>query len=138
MKRLQNRKPALFIEGTGGNEEGQAISLHQLAMLYRMKEDYETALARSQAAEALARKADIQAHVAATLHEQGLIYNGMARAAGSEEKRGEYRANGRHPLPGQPGHQTPHRERSRRRRHPGRAGQTAAGCRANERGHRRL
>ena len=66
------------------HEEEQAISLHQLSMLYRMKEDYETALARSQAAEALARKVDNQALVAATLHEQGIIYNKMARAAGSD------------------------------------------------------
>ena len=64
-----------------GNEEGQAISLHQLSMLYRLTEDYATALARSQEAEALARKLGIEAHVAATLHEQGLIYNRMARAA---------------------------------------------------------
>ena len=42
------------MEEKHGDEEGQAISLHQLAMLYRMKEEYETALARSQAAEALA------------------------------------------------------------------------------------
>ena len=34
----------------------QAISLHQLSMLYMLTEDYATALARSQEAEALARK----------------------------------------------------------------------------------
>ena len=59
-------------------------------MLYRMKEDYETALARSQAAEALARKVKNEALTAATLHEQGIIYNQMARAA-DDEKRGELR-----------------------------------------------
>ena len=44
------------------------------SMLYRLKEDFPAALARSQEAEALFRKLGIEAHVAATLHEQGLIY----------------------------------------------------------------
>ena len=38
------------------DEEGQAISLYQLSMLYMLKEDYAAALARSQEAEAINRK----------------------------------------------------------------------------------
>jgi tetratricopeptide (TPR) repeat protein len=55
-----------------GREDYQAAFLHQLSMLYRLTEDYPTALARKVGNEAL---------VATTLHEQGLIYNKMARAA---------------------------------------------------------
>ena len=46
---------------------------------------YETALAHSQAVEALNRKGDRVHWVAGNLHEQGLIYNEMARASGAEE-----------------------------------------------------
>lgn len=72
------------------HEEGQAISLHQLAMLYRGKEEYETALARSQAAEGIDRKRGDQVGLAADLHEQGIIYNEMARVAESDEERWGY------------------------------------------------
>ena len=100
----------MVLEKERGNEEGQAISLHQLAMLYRMKEAYETALARSQAAEALNRKLKSEVNLATNLHEQGIIYNGMARVAESDEERKGYRENGRFPFPRQHRHQTPHRE----------------------------
>ena len=69
------RSAALVLRQERGDEEGQAISLHQLSMLYMLKEDYAAALARSQEAEALVRKLGNEADVAATLHEQGLIYN---------------------------------------------------------------
>ena len=68
-----------------GDEAGQAISLHQLAMLYRMQADYPAALARSQAAEALARKLGNDAFLAAMLHEQGIIYIQMAGAAAAAD-----------------------------------------------------
>jgi tetratricopeptide (TPR) repeat protein len=79
---LQSRK--LVMAEELGNEEYQAISLHQLSTLYRATGDYATALARSQEAEAIFRKLGIEAY-AATLHEQGLIYNRLAGVARSAE-----------------------------------------------------
>ena len=74
-----------------GDEEGQAISLHKLSILYMLKEDYPAELARSGEAEALFSKLGIEAHLAATLHEQGLVYNRLARAAASAAEAGRYR-----------------------------------------------
>ena len=82
---LQTRK--LNMVEKLGNETSQAITMHQLAMLYRMQEDYATALARSQAAEALNRKGNREHLIAGNLHEQGIIYNQMANAADSDRPR---------------------------------------------------
>ena len=60
---IDKQQASLQIEREIGNEEGQAISLHQLSTLYHMKEDYDAALAHSQQAEALFRKLGIDAHV---------------------------------------------------------------------------
>ena len=109
-----------------GDEEGQAISLHQLSMLYRLKEDYAAALARSQEAEKLNRKLGIEALVAATLHEQGLIYNRHGPRRGDRRRGRDPPRGGRRTLPGEPGDQPAHRGRGRRGRLAGRAGQAAA------------
>jgi len=57
-----------------GNEEYQAINLVQLSICYMLKEDYQTALARSQEAEQLFRRLGIEGRIAETLHNQGLIF----------------------------------------------------------------
>ena len=76
-----------------GNEEGQAISLHQLSMLYRLTEDYHHGPGPQPGgggAEPQARAS--RRGVAATLHEQGLIYNlNMARAAGTDDEAAGHR-----------------------------------------------
>ena len=55
--------------------------------LYFTQGDYATALARSQEAEKLFRKLNIEAHVSRALHLQGLILNRLARAAQTNEER---------------------------------------------------
>lgn len=79
---------AAIIAQEQGDEQGHAICLHQLAILFCMKEDYETALASSQAAEAIDRRRSDQRGLAADYFEQGIIYKKMARMAAtvSEEK----------------------------------------------------
>ena len=109
-----------------GDEEGQAISLHQLSMLYRLKEDYAAALARSQEAETLNRKLGREVGVARTLHEQGLIHNGLARAAATGDEADTTAQAAIDRFTGKPGDQPAHREPGRRGRHAGRAGQAAA------------
>jgi tetratricopeptide (TPR) repeat protein len=74
------QEASLEIEREIGNEKGQAISLHQLSILYRLKEDYDRALETSKAAEALARRVDSEYHIAMTLHEQGIILKRMGRS----------------------------------------------------------
>ena len=88
---IERQEASLAMKRERGDEEGQAISLHQLSMLYMLKEDYPAALARSGEAEALDRKLGDQAGLAADLHEQGLVYNRMARAAASDAEAGRYR-----------------------------------------------
>ena len=77
---IDKQQASLQIEREIGNEEGQAISLHQLSMLYEMKEDYDTALAYSQQAEALARKLGNDDLSRCQLHEQGLIFTALPTA----------------------------------------------------------
>jgi tetratricopeptide (TPR) repeat protein len=74
-----------------GDEEGQAISLHQLSILSMLQGDYPTALTRSQEAEKLARKLNNDRFLAAMLHQQGLILTDLARAAQTDEKRATHR-----------------------------------------------
>jgi tetratricopeptide (TPR) repeat protein len=83
---IAKQEASLEMNREDGNEEGQAISLHQLSVLYGLSEDYPTALARSQEAEALARKLGLEDGTAKTLHEQGLIYNCLADAARMEDE----------------------------------------------------
>jgi tetratricopeptide (TPR) repeat protein len=80
----ENRRLALHRES--GYEEGQAISLHQLSILYMLQSDYPTALARSQEAEKLARKLKNDHFLAATLHQQGLILIHLAHATQTDEE----------------------------------------------------
>ena len=82
--RPSRRRNAALTMSEIGDEEGQAISLHQLSMLYMFKEDYAAALARSQEAEALARKLGDEARLASSLHQQGIIYTDLARAAADD------------------------------------------------------
>jgi tetratricopeptide (TPR) repeat protein len=49
--------------------------------------DYTAALARSQEAEKLFRKLNMESHVASTLHDQGLVLTDLARAAQTDEER---------------------------------------------------
>ena len=74
-----------------GDEENQALSLHQLSMLDRLTEDYFSALARSQEAEALNRRLGREDGVSSNLHEQGLIYNRLANAATDNAEVAAYR-----------------------------------------------
>jgi tetratricopeptide (TPR) repeat protein len=74
-----------------GLTEQEGISLYNLSILYHIKGDYATALARSQEAEKLARKVKNEALTATTLHQQGLILNGLAHAAQADEDRMTHR-----------------------------------------------
>lgn len=100
-KAIEMQEGSRTIHQQRGDEQGQAISLHQLSMLHMLQGTLETALARSREAEVLFRKLGIEAHVAATLHQQGLIFNRMARAAAPE----------RHSDPGAPDHRRQAAER---------------------------
>jgi tetratricopeptide (TPR) repeat protein len=91
---IVKQNESLEINREIGDEEGQAISLHQLSilsMLHRMQGDLETALARCREAEVLARDVGNEALVAATLHQQGLIFNWMVRAAEDNAVAGDRR-----------------------------------------------
>jgi len=83
---IEKQEASLQIKCEIGNEEGQAISLHQLSILYRHKEDYETALARSREAEELARKLDNDHFLAKTFQAQGIIFNQMDRSGEASER----------------------------------------------------
>ena len=95
------------------------------------------ALARSQEAEALFRKLNIEAHVAATLHEQGLIYTLQARDAATDDGGG--RPTARRPSTASPRAWPSSRRignRGRRGRFAGRTGQAADGRGADAGGDR--
>jgi tetratricopeptide (TPR) repeat protein len=84
---IAKQEASLRMKQEDSDEEGQAISLHQLSMLYRHKgDDYATAMARSQEAAEIDRKRGDQAGLAADLHEQGLILNELARTAQTDEE----------------------------------------------------
>jgi tetratricopeptide (TPR) repeat protein len=86
----ENRRLALHREI--GNEEGQAISLHQLSILHMLKEDDAAALARSQESTEIDRKRGNDAMLAIDFHHQGLIFNRMARAAATGDEAATHRA----------------------------------------------
>jgi tetratricopeptide (TPR) repeat protein len=69
-----------------GDEEGQAIDLNNLSILYHNKGDYATALARSQEAEGISRKLNLEHGIAKCLHQQGLILTGLAHAAQTDKE----------------------------------------------------
>lgn len=81
---IVKQEASLEIDRQRGDEQGQAISLHQLSIFHRKQEAYQHALKHSQVAEELSRKLGIEALTATTLHTQGLIFNEMARAAKDE------------------------------------------------------
>ena len=97
---IENYEKALDIFREIGDEEGQAIGLHQLSRLYHLKGDeaahrgqqqaannfYQQALRLSQETEEKFRKLGIDAHVAATLHQQGLILVRLNRPAKAWER----------------------------------------------------
>ena len=80
---ISKRNAALAIQHDISDEEGQAISFHQLAVLHSLKNDYGTALAYSEKAEAIDRKRDDAAGLASDLHEQGVILACIAEIASS-------------------------------------------------------
>jgi tetratricopeptide (TPR) repeat protein len=88
---VTRQEASLRINQEDDYEEGQAISLHQLSILHMLKGDYATALNHSEEAEKLFRKLEIEAHTAATLHQQGLILNYLADAAQTDEERMAHR-----------------------------------------------
>jgi tetratricopeptide (TPR) repeat protein len=77
---IEKQDAALTIRRVIGDEEGQAVSLHQLSTLYEAKDDYTAALACSKEAEKLARKLRNEQFLAGMLHEQGIILVRLARA----------------------------------------------------------
>ncbi len=83
---IDKQQAALQIDRERGDEEGQAISLHQLSIFYMLKQDYDAALAHSQQGEALARKLGNNQFLAAMLHEQGLIFNRLNRKQDAFER----------------------------------------------------
>ncbi|MEZ5583840.1 MAG: hypothetical protein R3F37_14800 [Candidatus Competibacteraceae bacterium] len=71
---------------TGRDELGQLINLRQLATFYRNKGSHQTALARNQDAEFLARKLRNDRLATAILQEQGIILLRLKRNAEALEK----------------------------------------------------
>jgi tetratricopeptide (TPR) repeat protein len=80
-------EPSLGLSKERGDEEGQAVALNNLSILYRNKGDYATALDRSQEAEKLSRSGEREYLLAGNLHQQGLILTDLARAAQTGEER---------------------------------------------------
>jgi tetratricopeptide (TPR) repeat protein len=62
-----------------GDEESQAVSLHQLSIVYISKADYEMALTQNCEAEAITRKLGDEQFLAAILHERGIIFIDLNR-----------------------------------------------------------
>jgi len=92
-KAIEYEERSLALEREWGDEERQAISLHQLSIIYHAKGDeaarkgqqpeasslYEQALRLSREVEEKFRKLCIDAYVASTLHQQGLILVSLNR-----------------------------------------------------------
>lgn len=87
---IAKQEASLKMNFEDGNEEGQVSNLHQLSILYWLTEDYAAALARNQEAETLARKMGNEPLVAATLYQQGLIYNNVASVADNNDEAAGY------------------------------------------------
>jgi tetratricopeptide (TPR) repeat protein len=83
---IERQLASLKIRREINDEEGRAISLHQLSILYMFKEDYDTALQHSQEAEAIDRKRGDMAGLAADLHQQGLFLNRLKRPSEASER----------------------------------------------------
>jgi tetratricopeptide (TPR) repeat protein len=90
-KAIEMQERAMTLNRELGDQEGQAISLHQLTSLYLFKKHYAAALDYGRMAEALAREVVNEAYVATILHTQGLIYTDLARTRVGEMEAAQHR-----------------------------------------------
>jgi len=83
---IKKQEAALKLHRAGRDELGQLTNLRQLATLYRNQGSHQTALARNQDAEFLARKLRNDQMSTAILHEQGIILLRLNRQSEALER----------------------------------------------------
>ena len=87
MKGHRESRASLALKREIGDEEGQAISLHQLSMLYRLKGTTRPRWLAARRRRSWRRKAETSRRRGRDLHQQGLIFTRLARAA-ADRRRG--------------------------------------------------